>query len=165
MPARTSEDLPLPEVPTTATKRLRASRRSSSSLWPSRPKNKCVSVGSKARSPGNGFPSGIARSAIRRLFHLRDERIEHGGREGSFVADEPGLARVEILLLLAGRLRDVNCAGAKRSGAAKTARTRQIAQLGSQPEFVGAAPVDQRGVAQPKVFLVVLSHLVGFTLA
>ena len=58
-PARTSEDLPLPEAPTTASRRLRRSERRMSSLCPSRPKNRCVSLASKGRSPGNGFCRGV----------------------------------------------------------------------------------------------------------
>ena len=54
-PARTSEDLPLPEVPTTARKRVAASLRRSSSLWPSRPKKRWLSPISKGRRPGKGF--------------------------------------------------------------------------------------------------------------
>ena len=39
-PARTSDDLPLPEVPTTATRRLVRNRRSRSSICSCRPKNR-----------------------------------------------------------------------------------------------------------------------------
>ena len=39
-PQRTSDDLPLPEVPTTATKRLLPRRCNSSSVCSSRPKNR-----------------------------------------------------------------------------------------------------------------------------
>ena len=39
-PARTSDDLPLPEVPTTATRRLVRNRRSRSSICSCRPKKR-----------------------------------------------------------------------------------------------------------------------------
>ncbi len=53
-PARTSDDLPQPDVPITARKRTLASRRSSSSTCSSRPKNQRASGSSNGRSPMNG---------------------------------------------------------------------------------------------------------------
>ena len=50
-PARTNDDLPLPEAPTTATKRASASRARTSATSASRPKKNAASSGWKARSP------------------------------------------------------------------------------------------------------------------
>ena len=54
-PARISDDLPQPELPTTARKRVLCSCRSSSRVCSWRPKNSSVSSVSKGRSPTKGF--------------------------------------------------------------------------------------------------------------
>src|SRR5262245_8477597 len=54
-PARTSEDFPLPEEPTTARKRVRASLPINCSLCPSRPKKRWLSSNSNGRNPGKGL--------------------------------------------------------------------------------------------------------------
>jgi hypothetical protein len=53
-PARTSEDLPQPDAPTTARSRLWRNSRTSSSISPSRPKKNLASRGPKGRRPGKG---------------------------------------------------------------------------------------------------------------
>ena len=68
-PAATSDDLPLPEAPMTATNRERASSARTSSTCVLRPKNRCDSDSRNGRSPGNGLNDGegvIARSGSRR---------------------------------------------------------------------------------------------------
>ena len=61
MPARTSEDLPLPEVPTTARKRFVRNSCSSAAVCSSRPKNRWCSSLRNGRRPGNGFGRGESR--------------------------------------------------------------------------------------------------------
>ncbi len=58
-PARINEDLPLPEVPTTARNRARERREINSSACPSRPKNKRYSFVSNGRRPGKGLLIGF----------------------------------------------------------------------------------------------------------
>jgi len=54
-PQLTKEDLPLPDVPTTAKKRVAASLSTMASTWFSRPKNKYSSSSLNGLRPGNGF--------------------------------------------------------------------------------------------------------------
>src|SRR6516165_862425 len=79
-PEFTSDDFPLPDVPTTARKRVRASLSVIVSTWLSRPKNRCSSSSRKGRKPGKGFRRtgtvvlGIGSLAPQRLdewLHLR----------------------------------------------------------------------------------------------
>src|SRR5262249_4431368 len=55
MPARTRDDLPLPEVPTTARKRFVRSSCNSAAVCSSRPKNRWCSSLRNGRRPGNGL--------------------------------------------------------------------------------------------------------------
>ena len=82
-PHRTSDDLPHPDVPTTARNRLDRSWRSSSSVSRSRPKKRWSSSGSKGRSPGNGF-QGLADTggpAPSRSGHTIEKRLPGVGRD------------------------------------------------------------------------------------
>src|SRR5690606_39099395 len=63
-PENMSEDLPLPEEPRTARKRLRASLRRISSTCPSRPKKRWHSSVEYGRNPGNGLPDEGSISVI-----------------------------------------------------------------------------------------------------
>ena len=67
-PHLTSDDLPLPEVPITPTKRLSLKICNNSRVWFSLPKNKCSSSLWNGRSPGKGlrraFLSGMLRFRI-----------------------------------------------------------------------------------------------------
>src|SRR5262245_37837058 len=54
-PQLTREDLPLPEVPTTARKWVAASLLIRASTWLSRPKNRYSSSSLNGRKPGKGF--------------------------------------------------------------------------------------------------------------
>src|SRR3954454_14627934 len=78
-PARTKEDLPLPEVPTTARKRLVAKRHNSSSTSSSRPKNRADSSAVNGRNPGNG--SATVEAVI--IVGHRSLRSQDGGRMGA----------------------------------------------------------------------------------
>src|SRR5580765_8291755 len=95
-PERTSDDLPLPEVPTTARKRVLRSRRRRSSISFSRPKNRCSSSASNGRSPGNG----LNRAAF---LQLRDEGPQAGEVDPVPLRDDDGFVRTEAILL--GRVR------------------------------------------------------------
>src|SRR5205814_4636822 len=95
-PERTRDDLPLPDVPTTARKRVDRSRRSSSSMSFSRPKNRWSSSGSKGRRPGNG----LNRAAC---LQLSDERPERLGCESVPLRHDNRLVGTKTLLLHASR--------------------------------------------------------------
>src|SRR5215469_9619052 len=70
-PARTSDDFPLPELPTTATKRFRSSLDRSCAVCFSRPKKRSDSASVKGRKPGYGerwsqlFSTGISLLSVR----------------------------------------------------------------------------------------------------
>src|SRR5436853_5814358 len=63
-PARTKDDLPLPEVPTTATNDVSCNFSSSVSLRPSRPKKISFSLVLNGRNPGNGLPIMCVATAL-----------------------------------------------------------------------------------------------------
>src|SRR5437016_5221558 len=120
-PARIREDLPLPEVPTTASNRVRRMARRISSLWPSRPKNKCSSFASKARRPGNGstersgggvgagpsfMPQGLR--SCSRSAQPAEEWVERFGSEGVAAQQDACLVGLHLLLLGADRRGDVD---------------------------------------------------------
>src|SRR5215467_8521376 len=75
-PARTSEDLPLPEVPTMAKKRHKRSLRSKSSISFSRPKKTRSSSAPNGRRPGKGLNRTLASCNSRlQLSNKRQQRI------------------------------------------------------------------------------------------
>ena len=67
-PARSSDDLPDPEPPSTATTWSRASRDRTASMSRSRPKKISPSPGSKDLRPGYGMGTIRCRSSARRVF-------------------------------------------------------------------------------------------------
>src|SRR5215470_10297238 len=83
-PDRTSDDLPLPEVPTTDKNRDERSRRSSSSISFSRPKKRWSSSGSKGRKPGKGLNITAdlqRRPSLPSARQSSDKRLQGVGRE------------------------------------------------------------------------------------
>jgi hypothetical protein len=78
-PARTSDDLPLPDVPTTARKRVASSFFNIFSLCPSRPKNRWLSCSSNGRSPGKGFSDDWAEDSFSMLSAIMTTALYFGG--------------------------------------------------------------------------------------
>src|SRR5688572_2061665 len=91
-PERTSDDFPLPDVPTTARKRVDRSLRSSASISLSRPKNRWSSSGSNGRRPGNGLNRGTC-------LQLSDKRGEPFGGDAVPLRNDNRLVRAKPLLL------------------------------------------------------------------
>lgn len=83
-PARTSDDFPLPDAPTTATNRVRRRCARSSSTCASRPKKRCSSSDSKGRSPGKRIPREPSAAVHEASVFGRSSRSRNGSStEGS----------------------------------------------------------------------------------
>src|SRR5215471_4118592 len=110
-PQLTSEDFPLPEVPTTARKRVRASLSIIASTWLSRPKNRCSSESWKGLKPGNGFATLATIGLAIRLLpaKLGKERFHRGLRCALQAVQDVGLFQIDqVVLIGGGRLCEVH---------------------------------------------------------
>ena len=159
-PARTSEDLPLPEVPTTARRRERPSRRRSSSVCVSLPKKRSLCSISNGRRPGYGLVTAATGAIMPR--HLWLDPCSPGtAPAGSWrigPSFEPRQTRHSRGLLAASRLgSDVDSLGDKRVLPAQSPRAAQIADLFPQPCLATRTVIDQHSVAILERGLVVLS--------
>src|ERR1700689_4141995 len=141
-----SDDLPLPDAPTTATKRRLRRRLSISSLCPSRPKNRCASSVLKGRRPGKGF------SVIR---PSRSWLLDSACQEGPSESPGQGFARAKHVRLmrfqcvLIGRFRSGNIEGScENRFVAPAQKLAEVSQLRQEPLLRSGTPIYDAGVAQ-----------------
>src|SRR5512133_2078938 len=72
-PDMTSEDLPLPEAPSTATNRFSINLATTLAVLSILPKKRCPSSGLKALRPGKGFCRSVSFFAVMRLLFVRQQ--------------------------------------------------------------------------------------------
>ena len=168
-PQLTREDLPLPDVPTTARKRVAASLLTMASIWFSRPKNKCSSSSLKGRKPGKG----LALRARRCGSHRGCSACPHGPdgfgqrffRQAIQPVDQAGLLQVDqVCLVLRSRLSEVGVDRRQRLAAAIARHPLQFTVDGALPCLVAGAVKQDHGVATGQKLLIDLANLGGVTL-
>ena len=154
-PARTSEDFPLPDVPTTPTKRCRSSRATISLDWPSRPKNRCVSAASNGLRPGNGLTNAAV--AVVTIPPLLQQPLEF--LSGFRASHDHDIRRhIEIELRRALRRPDDDELATEWPIAAPAWRLLRFTQLAAHPRFACASPDDDDHVAAHQIRLVLFQQ-------
>ena len=143
-PDRTSEDLPLPDVPTTAKNRHVRSRRSSSSISFSRPKKRWSSSGSKGRNPGNGL-NRTCSPFLR--FQLRNKWLQWLRRKIRRLRNHHCLMRTKALLLYGFRSHHGNRESLQWPRTAVARALLEFPQLSPHPKLVDFAVENQRAIA------------------